>query len=107
MIISRISPISLARIEGWIYAAIGLVTGLIVAGMVLFGGEAAADGDIGLGLGLGIAGVLSIILYPLVMGMTGFLSGLITAILYNLVVKRAGGLEIEVEEGRGSSESLL
>ena len=42
-------------------------------------------------------GVGSIILFPIVYGIMGFIGGLITAVLYNLLAGFVGGIEMELQ----------
>lgn len=94
MTISRIEPVSLARIQGLIYAAIGLLIGLPAGCIALIGGGFAGGAE---GLGIGAMGVAAVIVYPLMLGIMGFLAGLLTAFVYNVVADRVGGVEIDVE----------
>ena len=43
-------------------------------------------------------GVGSIILFPILYGILGFLGGLITALPYNLIARFVGGIELELEQ---------
>jgi hypothetical protein len=97
MIIRRIAPLSCAKIAGIVYAALGLLFGVIVALFSSLGATfAAAQTRVAsplLGLFMGVG---AIIVLPIFYGIIGFLSALITAWVYNLVASRVGGIEIDV-----------
>jgi hypothetical protein len=97
--IKAIGPLQLGKVLAICY---GLMALLIVPIFLVFGAIASlasrAQGGMGpppiafLGMGIGFA-VLAPILYALM----GFLTGVIGAFVYNLVVSWVGGIEIEVE----------
>jgi len=87
--ITRINPKSLAKVFGALYAIMGFIGGLIFA---LIGIVTAASGQMG-----GLFGLVSLLLLPLLYGMMGLVFGYITALLYNLIAKKIGGVEIELE----------
>jgi hypothetical protein len=95
MVITRIGPMSLAKIAGTLYAAIGLFIGLVVALFALAGvagGGEAGHAMMGSALGLG-----AIVLLPILYGGLGFLVTLIVAALFNLAAGFVGGVEIDVK----------
>jgi hypothetical protein len=95
MVITRIGPLSLAKIAGVLYAAIGLVVGAIVALVAvagLAGGAEAGSAVLGSALGLG-----AIVLLPILYGGLGFVVTLIGAALFNLAAGFVGGVEIDVK----------
>jgi hypothetical protein len=94
--IRRIGPLSLAKVLGVLYAAIGLVIGAILAlaGLVGAGlnGSAEAGGPlIGLTFGVG-----AIVFLPLLYGVLGVVLGLVIGALYNVVAGAMGGIEVEI-----------
>ena len=99
MILKRIGVLSLAKICAIVYAVLGLIIGFFVSAIALMGtmiGSAfneSAVPFIGLFFGIG-----SIIIFPILYGVLGFLGGLISAAIYNLVARGIGGLEMEFEE---------
>ena len=103
MVLKRIGILSLAKIMGILYAVLGLLMGFIISAVALFGallGSAFSNSTepfMGLIFGAG-----AIIVMPILYGVMGFISGIITAGIYNFVVRFTGGLELEFEgEGLG------
>ncbi len=90
MILRRIEPMSLAKVYAVIYAVIGLLFGLPMACFGAMMGSMVGNGDGGIGLA-------SIIVFPLVAAIGGFIGGLLTAFVYNLVADRVGGVELEFD----------
>lgn len=89
--VKRIEPLSVAKILGILYAAIGLILGLFITLASLLG----ASGEAGV-FGV-VFGVAAIVLLPVFYGAMGFIVGGIIAWLYNLVAKRIGGIRIETK----------
>ena len=99
MIVKSIGLFSLAKIMGIIYAFFGFIVGLFFSFFTLMGavlGSVFSDSPEPL-VGL-IFGVGSVIFFPVLYGVLGFIGGIISAGIYNLVAKWVGGLEIELEE---------
>ena len=98
MIIKSVGVVSVAKMLGAMYGAIGLIAGLIVSVIAMFGGFAAAQTEMGGGGALmgGIMGVGAVIVFPLLYGGLGFVGGAISALIYNLFAGIAGGIEINV-----------
>ena|SRR5882672_1011287 len=91
--IRSVGVLSVAKIMGSVYLALGLIFCPIfllagVAGMMAGGRE-------GMFGGVGIA-VMAILL-PLLYGAMGFVFGAIGALLYNLFAKWVGGIEIQLQ----------
>ena len=99
MKIQKVGVLSLGRILGALYAALGLVIGASVSVVALVGGLASQMGGETqmAGIVAVVMGVGAIVFFPLLYGLMGFLSGLLMALVYNLVAKVSGGLEIEIE----------
>jgi hypothetical protein len=89
--IRKIGILSVARISAITSAVIGIFIGLIyfLIGIFLFVSGSYIIGSLMLS---------SIILAPLGYGILGFLSGLIMAWVYNIVARKFGGIEIELEK---------
>jgi hypothetical protein len=104
MIVKSVGIFSLAKITGIIYAFIGFIAGLFFSLLALLGailGANLADSPepfVGM-----IFGVGSVILFPVLYGVLGFIAGIITAGIYNLTARWTGGLEIELEEKPAST----
>ena len=86
MIIKRIDPMSFAKIFAVIYAAMGLILGVLFA---LFG---SLFGRAGAGFGFA-----SIILFPILYGVIGFIATAIMALIYNAAAGSVGGMQIDTE----------
>ena len=86
--VKRIGVLSLAKIFGLLYALMGLILGALFAVLSLFGFNADETGL--------FFGTASIIIFPILYGIMGFVGGLITAFFYNLVASKIGGLEVEI-----------
>lgn len=101
MRIRRIDPISAAKVGGVLYAGLGLLIGACVSVVMMTIGSAAALSDEGSPAGalLGaLFGAGSIVIMPIIYGIIGAVTMLISALLYNVSAKIAGGLQIEVQQ---------
>jgi hypothetical protein len=94
MVITRVAPLSVAKIAGIIYALLGLVFGAIVSLVTLVGAFAGA-GD-SQGLTGALFGVGAVILLPIFYGCIGFVMSLVMAVLYNAVSGVVGGVHVDV-----------
>lgn len=93
--ITKIEVFSLGKVSALINALFGFIIGFFftIASLIIF--------IIGKNAGMGIAtfiGFISILTFPVVFGLIGFVLGLIAGVFYNLVSKTSGGLKIEIEE---------
>jgi hypothetical protein len=94
MIIRRIGPMSVARLSGILYAAIGLALGAIISLIALAGGFAAGgEGDTQFG---GFIGVAAVVVLPICYGLLGFVATLIAAWVYNVAAAVVGGIEVDI-----------
>jgi len=89
MRLKRISVIPLAKIMTVIYALLGFLLGIIAAIVSMTGQD--EEGFWSLGL-------WSLIVFPVVNAVGGFLMGVFFSGTYNLFSKWVGGIEIELEE---------
>jgi hypothetical protein len=101
-VIKSVGVLSVARIMGLIYGALGLIFMpffllMGVLGMVTGGGHAAISG---------VAGIVLALMIPVLYGGLGFIMGAIGALLYNVFAKWAGGIEVEVNTTPDASYSL-
>ena len=99
MVITRMGVLSLGKIMGLMYGAIGLLFGGLYALFAVLGGGAMLamggnEGAMGGGLMMGM-GVAAVIFVPIFYGILGFLIGLLSALFFNIAAKYAGGLEVE------------
>jgi len=95
--ITRIGPVSLAKMLAVTYAFLGLFIGGVISLFSLMGAAvgSASGADSG-GVVAMLFGVGAVIILPIFYGCLGFVGGLIMAPLYNLVAKVVGGIEIEL-----------
>jgi len=91
---NRVDPVSAGKVLGVLHLAYGLFIGVIYAMMGL---AMAAGGGINAGMGLAIAGA-SLMILPVILGIMGFLAGMLLALFYNLAASYIGGLVVEVED---------
>jgi hypothetical protein len=99
MTITRVGPLSLAKVAGLLYVVIGLIAG------ALFSLVAMAGAAIGAGSGVNqdgavfsaIFGIGAIILLPICYGIFGFIGTLIMAWLFNVAAGIVGGVEVEAK----------
>ena len=101
MVLQRIGPLSLAKIMGGIYGALGLLIGIVFAIFSMIGalgGAAAAGGDESFAVATVLAGfgVFSVVIFPILYGVMGFVGGIISGFLYNWIARTLGGLELEL-----------
>jgi hypothetical protein len=83
MVIKRIGPLSLAKLAGVLYGAIGLLIGAVFAAISAVGGfSAAAESE-----GAAFAAFFGI----------AFLMSLIGAALYNAIAGLVGGIEVQMQ----------
>lgn len=95
MVIKRVGPVSCAKIAGTLYAIMGLILGGFFSLLAAAGGFGAdTPGAAGFGA---IVGVGSIIVFPILYGVIGFVATLIGAWLYNVLAGMVGGIELEVQ----------
>jgi hypothetical protein len=91
--IKSVGVISLAKIMGAIYAALGLLflPIFLVAGIAgsMTGGKFGAFGAVG--------ALFLAILFPILYGALGFVAGAIGALLYNLFANWVGGIELQLQ----------
>ena len=96
MTINSVRVLSLAKILGSIYAGLGLIFGIIFAGIALLGmGPMTHGSEAPALLGL-LMGGGAVVFLPVAYGLMGFIGGLIVGTIYNFVAKIVGGLEVEV-----------
>jgi len=94
MVISRVAPLSVAKIAGLLYLVIGLIVGGLFS-LIGLGGAMAANQDYGPLTVLFGAG--AVILLPICYAIFGFLMTLIGAWLFNVAAGIVGGVEVEVK----------
>ena len=89
--IRNINPIQLAIVTAVLEAFIGVLVG------IFFGLFSSAMGALAPG-GAANFGWLSIIIFPILYAVIGFIGGIIGGVLYNLVAGWTGGIEITLSQ---------
>ena len=97
MVLKSVGVMSCGKIGGTLYGLMGVLLGGIFAlvstlGLALGGSSSEAPAWFGAFFGVG-----SIILFPIIYGIMGFVGGLITAVLYNLLAGFVGGIEMDLQ----------
>ncbi|MCJ7634438.1 hypothetical protein MUP77_18855 [Candidatus Bathyarchaeota archaeon] len=98
----RIPAMPFALMLGAISAVIGLIVGVIMAILwtSIFSFASSIPGYTGPPLtGFGIFfGVGAIVMFPIIMFVSGLIQGLIVAVLYNFLAPRIGGIKVYFQE---------
>ena len=95
MTITRVGPLSIAKIAGLLGVVIGLIFGAFVSLFSLAGAAfGASQGEDGAMFGA-LFGVGAIVLLPIFYGCMMFVVTLIQAWLFNIAAGMVGGVEIE------------
>jgi hypothetical protein len=93
MVVTRVDPLSFAKITGILYALLGVCFGALFSLMGL-AGVFQRTGAPGAGL---LFGAGAIVILPIFYGGLGFVFSLIGAALYNLVAGWVGGIELDIQ----------
>ncbi|MCL4814029.1 MAG: hypothetical protein KJ061_16170 [Vicinamibacteraceae bacterium] len=96
MVITRVDPVSCAKVVGLLYAALGLVFGAMFSFFSVVMGSLVPDAPQPPLFGV-LFGIGAILVMPIFYGVLGFVTTLIGAWLYNLAAGVVGGVEIEVK----------
>ena len=91
--IKKVGVLSLGKTLGGLYFLFGLVAGAIFSVLSFFGVNL-PQGQGGHNLAFGVA---SIIIFPALYGVFGFIGGILCAYFFNLCAKIFGGIEIEID----------
>ncbi len=97
MRLTRIAPLSVAKVAFVLYALIGLIIGAIVAVASLIGATLGLGQHDGSALFGAIFGVGAIVLLPILYGVIGTIGALVMAGIYNLAAGLMGGIELTLE----------
>jgi hypothetical protein len=103
LVVRRIGASSLAKVLGTLYGAVGLVGGAIFSVAVLLGlmrhsGSPPSD------LISMLFGAGAVIVFPILYGLVGFLSGLLIAWHYNILAELHGGVVFETRTEPSSGD---
>lgn len=99
MVLKSVGVMSCGKMGGTLYGLLGLLMGGIFAlvstlGLALGQGSSSSGAPAWIGAFFGVG---SVILFPILYGIMGFIGGLITAVLYNLLAGFVGGIEMELQ----------
>jgi hypothetical protein len=98
LVLKRVGVFSCAKVSGTLYAAFGLIAGLVLSFFAMIGAAIGVASEGGpealLGLLFGVGAVVSL---PILYGVLGLIGGAIAGLLYNLVAAVIGGIEVELE----------
>jgi hypothetical protein len=96
MTITRVGPLSVAKVAGILYVVIGLIAGCLVSLLALAGGFGGFAGNAeGAGPMAALFGVGAIVFLPIFYGVVGFVGSLIMAWLFNIAAGMTGGIEVD------------
>lgn len=98
--VASVGVLSAAKMAGAMSFVGGLLVSLIYGffALILYFLGASAGGDIRGLIGIGMLYVIcSLLVYPFVLGVSGFIGGAIGALIYNLLAAMIGGVEVELE----------
>jgi hypothetical protein len=102
--IHRIDQFSVGKIQAVIGTIAGFILGIFMASYAFIANDiiqkSGADSN-GFVVGMGIG---SVIIFPIVCTIMGFVSGIILAFLYNKIAEKIGGIEIELAEPKEKFE---
>ena len=93
--INKIYLLSMGKVIGALHALIGLLLGGIVTIASIIG--ASASMSITAGAFSFMFGIVSVIMFPILYGIIGFIIGVIAALLYNIATHLFGGLNLELK----------
>jgi hypothetical protein len=101
MRIQKVGVLSMGKTGGAVFAAIALVAGVLVAVIALSGVAVSRLSGQGNFLGqqeMLLTVTVTLLGGPIIYGLLGFIGGVVSAVAYNVVARRFGGLEIELEQ---------
>ena len=98
--LSRIDPVSLAKISGAVYGLIAAVFGLLYLPFVLIGGISSLGSSAGaVSAFSGLFGGLFLVAFMIVLyAVLGAVLGAIMGFVYNFAASKIGGIEFEYRE---------
>lgn len=93
MVITRVAPLSVAKVAGLLYLILGFIFGAIISVASMATGMAANDTE-GAFLGA-LFGAGAVVILPIFYACAGFVMTLLMAWLFNVVVGITGGIEVD------------
>jgi hypothetical protein len=99
MIVKKVSPLSVAKVAGILYALIGLCFGALFSlfAMIWRASLSISNTPDLPGFPAFLFGTGAIVIFPVFYGVMGFVFALIGAALYNVVSGWVGGIELEIQ----------
>jgi hypothetical protein len=95
--ITKFDPVSIMRIAGICYAALGLLEGLLFGLIIALKMLATPGASAGGRIAGPLLGLLMVIGFPLLLGAIGALMAGLGALIYNVASKYVGGIVVTVE----------
>lgn len=96
VVLKRVGVMSVAKIFAVLSAIVGLIEGIVLAGLGSMMGDMLSGTPVGM-LGMsGMFGYTAIIMFPVGGAILGFVGGAIIALLYNIVAGKIGGIEMDL-----------
>lgn len=99
MVIKHVGVWSVAKVSFGLYALLGLIIGLIIAGVSALAGAAGALAGAESDMPTWIApvfGIGALIILPIFYGILGLIVGAVATAFYNLIARIFGGIEIDL-----------
>lgn len=100
MVVTRVAPLSAAKIAGVLYVLIGLLFGGLISLVSILGAGMMPRGEDAPFPAM-LFGAGAVVILPIFYGVLGFVTTLIGAALYNAIASVVGGVEIDVQQGPG------
>ena len=98
MVITKVNPLSVAKVAAVLYAGMGLLIGALFS-LIGMAGLGAALGDQEGGRFMGaIFGVGAIVIMPICYAIFGFIGSFIFAMIFNFAAGMTGGIEVETKQ---------
>ena len=97
LVIKKIDILSSAKLQAILMAITGLITGILqlIASAIMASLLGGAGGTFGI---LGGFGLFTIILFPILAAILGFISGAVGALFYNLIAGWVGGVKMDITQ---------
>jgi hypothetical protein len=95
MVITRVGPLSCAKIAGMLYAVIGLIAGGLFSVAAMAGAFASGSSQ-GPAFPM-LFGAAAIVVLPVIYGCLGFIGTLLMATLYNALAGSVGGIALDIQ----------
>ena len=95
MVITRVGPLSCAKIAAALYGVMGLIMGAIFSAVAAAGAFSGAPDNVT--IFPMVFGAASIVFFPILYACFGFVGSLIAAALYNVLAGAVGGIELDLQ----------